>query len=255
MLENITPVVLTWNEAENVGRCLERLRWAGRVVVVDSGSDDATSSIVGGFPNAVLVTRAFDRHADQWNFAVHETGIVTEWVLALDADYMIPPELVAEMGALLPDGGIAGYRARFRYVVAGRPLRGSLYPPVMVLFRRSAGRYIQDGHTQVLEVSGRVGELNHRIDHDDRKPLRRWLLNQDRYIEAEAEKLISMPRGSLSIPDRLRKALLAPFLVVPYTLFVKGTILDGLAGLHYTWQRAVAEMILAMKLIERRLRG
>ena len=73
MLGDITPVILTYNEAPNIGRALERLRWAKGVVVVDSGSTDETPSIAAGFPNVRTVVRPFDSHARQWRFAVEET--------------------------------------------------------------------------------------------------------------------------------------------------------------------------------------
>src|SRR5690349_23826295 len=96
-LDEITPVILSFNEAPNIGRTLERLVWANRVVVVDSFSDDETGSIVARYLKAEMFQRRFDSHANQWNFAIHETGIDTDWVLALDADYQVPDELVREL--------------------------------------------------------------------------------------------------------------------------------------------------------------
>ena len=134
MLDQITPVILTYNEAPNIGRTLERLAWARDIVVVDSFSDDETLAIVDGTPRVRIFQREFDCHENQWNFALAETGISSEWVLALDADYLLTPELVTELDALRPEPGIAGYRARFVYCVNGRRLRGSAYPPVTVLY-------------------------------------------------------------------------------------------------------------------------
>src|SRR5215204_1989322 len=100
MLEQITPVILTRNEAPNIGRTLEQLCWAGDIVVVDSFSDDGTLEIVSGFPQVRVSQRMFDSHAEQWNFALRETGISSEWVLALDADYMLTPAFVEELKGL-----------------------------------------------------------------------------------------------------------------------------------------------------------
>src|SRR5690348_1584101 len=102
MLAHITPVILTYNEAPNIGRTLEALRWASAVVVVDSGSSDATTAIARRFPNVRIFERPFDDHATQWNFGISETGIATPWILALDADYVVPPELAEELRALEP---------------------------------------------------------------------------------------------------------------------------------------------------------
>ena len=196
-LERVTPVVLTWNEAPNIERVLAKLAWAREIVVVDSGSDDGTLEMLARNPKVRCVHRPFDRHERQWNFALGETGIATDWVLALDADYVLSDALVAEMAALAPDAGTAGYETRFRYCVRGRPLRGSLYPPVTTLFRRDRGRYEQDGHTQRIALDGAVHRLDGLVDHDDRKPLARWLASQERYATLEAE---SPPASAVARP-------------------------------------------------------
>ena len=122
MLEQITPLILTYNEAPNIARVLEKLRWARRIVVLDSGSDDTTAEIARGFANVELYQRRFDTHARQWNFGLQECGIDSEWVLALDADYVLTDSLVAELRSLQPGTEVSGFRARFRYLVSGRPL-------------------------------------------------------------------------------------------------------------------------------------
>ena len=106
MLADITPVILTYNEAPNIGRSLERLTWARQVVIVDSGSTDDTLAIAGRFPNVRAVQRPFDAHAQQWQFATTETGITSGWILRLDADYMMEPALRDEIEAVLQDGDV-----------------------------------------------------------------------------------------------------------------------------------------------------
>lgn len=254
MLDQITPVVLTYNEAPNIGRNLERLAWAREVIVVDSGSEDETAAIVGRFANARLVVRPFDSHAQQWTFAVQQTGITTPWVLRLDADYIVPRATIDEIGRLAPEADVGGYRAAFDYCVDGRPLRGSLYPPLPVLFRRDQVRFIQDGHTEKAEVAGGVRSLLGRIDHDDRKGLDRWLVSQFRYQRREVEKLTSTPWAQLSWGDRCRLTrVLGPPLVFLYCLLGKGLILDGWPGWFYALQRTTADLILSMLLIQRDL--
>src|SRR5438477_1836516 len=137
MLDQITPLILTYNEAPNIGRTLERLRWARDIVVVDSFSDDETLEIVSSFSQARVYQRAFDNFAAQWNFALKETGITSEWVLGLDADFVLTPELIDELRLLQPPQNTHGYRAPITYCVDGKALRCSLLPPLMVLYRRS----------------------------------------------------------------------------------------------------------------------
>ena len=123
-LETITPVVLTFNEAPNVRRVLQALSWAHRVVILDSGSDDGTLEIAAGFPNVSVFSRTFDTHAAQWQHALASTGIETEWVLAMDADYLATPGLVEEIRTLDPPEDVSGYETSFTYCIHGRPLPG-----------------------------------------------------------------------------------------------------------------------------------
>ncbi len=184
-------------------------------------------------------------------FCFEETGITSEWVLAIDADYVLTPDLVEELKALKPPTGINGYQARFLYCVHGKPLRGSAYPPVTVLYRREHAIYQQDGHTQRVAIDGEVRELRSPILHDDRKPLTHWLKSQDRYMRLEIVHLRGSKKVDPSFPDRLRKTrVLFPFVIFFYCLFVKGAIRDGWAGVYYAFQRMLAEILLALYLIE-----
>ena len=254
-LGDVSPLILTYNEAPNIGRCLERLGWAKDIVVVDSVSTDETIEVIGRYPRARLFQRRFDAHANQWNYGLKETGIGTEWVLGLDADYEVTDELVQEMRAIEPGVEVSAYYASFVYKVFGRPLRSGVYPPVAVLFRKKACDFVQDGHTHRLRVNeGVTGFLKSPMVHDDRKPLRRWLCSQSRYMDLEAEKLLHTPNRELGLADRLRKKIiLAPLMAFAYSLIAKRGILDGWAGWHYAFQRMIAEGILSLKLIEKRL--
>ena len=254
VLDHITPVILTYNEAPNLARTLGRLTWAREIVVVDSGSSDGTQAIAAQHPGVRVVERPFTTHAEQWNFAIQATGITAEWVLALDADFVLSDEVIAEIGALNPPEGVDGYRASFDYCIDGRPLRGAAYPPVVVLFRRARAHYRQDGHTQRVHVAGRVDDLRGRIRHDDRKPLSHWLASQSRYMKLEADKLTQAGAGSLGLVDRLRNAIvIMPPLMFLYCYLWRGGILDGKAGLYYALQRSAAELVLSLHLLERRL--
>lgn len=248
----ITATILTYNEAPNIGRVLERLGWCGQVLILDSGSNDETLAIAARFTNVRVEQRAFDNMENQRN---HLRSLVrTPWALALDADYLVSQALADEILALPEQPAEDCYEVGFRYLIAGHPLRGSLYPAKRVFYRPQRVRYVQDGHAEQIEVSGAVGVLRGRIDHDDRKPLSRWLMGQDRYAREDAAKLLASAWSELRLQDKLRRLMVpAPLLVVPYTLLVRGVILDGLPGWRYALERLIAECLLALRLIEARL--
>src|ERR1051326_4289395 len=181
----VTPVILTRDEQPNILRTLNQLTWAGEVVVVDSGSTDKTPEIARDFRNVRFFTRDLDTLAAQWTFAVSQAK--TPWVLTLDADYFVPRSFVDELQSLDPTR--AGYIAEFDYAMNGKKLRGSLYPPRVVLVRRDACTFYMDGHTQRVRVDGETAMLGTRFVHDDRKSFKRFVARQRVFSRSEAEQI------------------------------------------------------------------
>lgn len=252
MLDQITPLILTFDEEPNIARVLDKLGWAKRILVIDSGSTDATLDILAAHPAVEVVHRAFDSFAGQCNSGLER--VTTPFVLSMDADYVLSDALVAEIAGLAPDPAVDGYRTRFRYVVHGRRLSATLYPPRVTLYRPERARYEDFGHGHKLAIPGPVRDLAGTIDHDDRKPLSRWLASQQRYAVREIDYLLSAPRETLSRTDRLRlTGWPAPILVFFYTLLAKRCLFDGLPGWHYVLQRTYAEVLMCLELAERRL--
>lgn len=245
-------MIITFNEAPNLARCLDRLSWASRILIVDSGSTDATLTIARAYPHVDLVERGFDDFASQCNFGL--SRITTPWVLSLDADYALSETLEREI-TTLREGAAQGYAAAFVYRINGRALRGGLYPPRTILYRARGAAYRNEGHGHRVEVPGPVARLAGKVYHDDRKPLATWFDSQRRYARREADYLLTAPQRALGWPDRLRRmGWPAPPLVFLYALLVKGCILDGWPGWFYVLQRTAAEIMIALELADRRLR-
>ena len=253
LIETITPLIITFDEVSNIARALDKLLWARRIVVVDSGSTDGTLDVLARYPQVALFKRAFDSFANQCNFGLAQ--VESEWVLSLDADYEISDGLVAELSSLRETEGVVGYRASFIYRIYGRPLRGTLYPPRIVLYRVKNAHYTNEGHGHQVNISGDVRALRGVIYHDDRKRLSRWFTTQQSYAKLEADYLLKAKKEVLSVSDRLRRmAWPAPIAVFFYVLVVKGCLFDGWRGWFYALQRTLAESMIALQVIDRRLR-
>jgi glycosyltransferase involved in cell wall biosynthesis len=252
MLDQITPMIITYNEIANIQRVLDALHWAKAILVIDSGSTDGTLDVLSADPRITVVTRAFDSFAQQCNFGL--SHIKSPFVMSMDADYVVTPELVVELAAMTPGAQDCGFRTAFTYCVHGRPLRGTLYPPRITIYRPDMAHYVDVGHAHQLQPQGVVHNLSARIRHDDRKPIRRWLNAQIGYAEREADHLLGAKPGTLGFADRMRRmAWPAPFMALGYTLIAKRGLLDGWAGWHYTLQRVFAELLLCLLIVEKRL--
>src|ERR1700680_1375966 len=246
---DVTPLILTFNERENIGRTLAALSWAKQIVIIDSFSTDETIAIAkASCANITIAQRRFDTHATKWNFGLAQ--IRTPWVLTLDADYELSRELIGEIAELKPSDAVSAYEARFQFRIFGRNLRACVYPPRPILFRTERCTYYDDGHTQKLAINGAARHLSGAVYPDDRKPLSSWMRAQDRYATIEARYLVATPVAQLNFPDRLRrKVVLAAPLMFFYLLFAQGLLLDGWPGWFYVCQRTIAELLLSIRLL------
>ncbi|UOE51900.1 glycosyltransferase family 2 protein [Mucilaginibacter sp. SMC90] len=245
----VTAIILTKNEEPNLKRVLDRLTWLQRVVILDSFSTDATLDIANSYPNVEVFQRKFDTHGNQWNYGL--SLLKSKWALTLDADYVLTPEFIEETKSIVANPQDIAYETTFKFLVFGRKLFADNTTPRPVLFDIDKCMYYDDGHTQRLKINGTTGRYKSYILHDDRKSLSRWLSNQDGYAIKESKKLVNEPASEMPLSGKIRKTkVLAPFLVFFHCLFVKRLIFNGWEGWHYTLQRTMVEILLAIRLIE-----
>ena len=248
----VTPLVLTYNEESNIARTLESLRWAKRVVVLDSFSSDNTECICRSFPHVDWHVRALGfSHRKQWEFGVHATGIDTEYVLALDADMVVSPEFPEELSSSFLPGNFPGGWVRFKYRVLGNQLVGSIYPTQLRLFKPSLVKIAQKGHTQEFSSTGPLYGFKSYVIHDDRKSLERWVSSQVAYSALEA-KLIQSGETS-RLWNRLRCLGVTPLIAAAIAYVRAGGPLCGTAAIRYAYERTLYECILVIRLLSDRI--
>jgi glycosyltransferase involved in cell wall biosynthesis len=244
----VTPVILTYNEGVNIHSTLSSLAWVPRIIVLDSGSTDETERIARSFDNVEWFERAFDSHRAQWLYAIQETAIATDYVLALDADMRPAPGFREELGAFLERKDFAGAWIPFEYRMLGRGLMSSIYPTQIRLFRKDRVRIKQTGHSQVFEVDGPVSRFRSQLIHEDLKPMNRWLSNQVNYASLEAARIRQMPKKSFK--DRLRMLGISPAIWGAYAYMKAGGPLRRGAAGAYAYERLIFEAILARMLAQ-----
>lgn len=189
----VSVTVITWNEEERLRRCLESVAWADEIVVVDAGSEDKTVEIARGFTDHVLV-RPWDGFAPQKNFAVERAS--GEWVLSLDADEEVSPELAVEIRRVIAAPSAEGYAMPRRNIFWGRWVRhGLLYPDWQVrLFRRGRGRFVERQVHESVEVDGRVDRLAGALVHRSYRDVADFVARTNRYTTLAADEWVRRGR-------------------------------------------------------------
>ena len=222
----LSVVVITKDEESAIGRCLDSVRWADEIVVLDSGSTDRTVEIAREHGARVEVSADWPGFGPQKNRALALAG--GEWVLSLDADEWVPEDLAAEIrGAIAAPDGHAGFELPRSSSFCGREMRHSGWWPdhILRLFRRDAARFSEDiVHERVL-LDGRVGRLTRPLRHESFVSLHEVVDKMNRYSTAGAQMRVMRGKGG-SVGAAVARGLWA--FVRTYVL--RAGFLDGREG-------------------------
>lgn len=225
-MSKLSVIIITKNEADNIHACLESVAWADEIVVVDSGSSDDTVNICKALDAQVHTTTDWPGFGVQKNRALsHATG---EWVLSLDADERVTPELRSEIEAALNDPyGHVAFRMPRLSSFCGRFMRHSGWHPDYVtrLFDRGAARFSDDLVHERLIVNGSVGTLRQSLLHETFSDLEELLTKINQYSTAGALMLSEKNKTA-----SLKKAVGHAFWAFFRTYIIRAGFLDGREG-------------------------
>ncbi len=264
----VSILILTYNEENNLPRCLTAIDWCDDIIVVDSGSTDTTVEIAQR-AGARVVYRAFDNFANQRNFGLSEGKPHHEWVLHLDADEVPTLEFRKSLEVLQPKGGIDAYRVPSKIILYDHWLRyAGMYPAYQVrLGHRERLRFRQVGHGQRETLPQSCVDTFDEpyLHYNFSQGLGAWLRRHVKYAEDEAHLLVSLrgsKRSSQNTVDggddgtgRRRKLkemsarlplLLRPIARFCYVLVWRRGILDGRYGILYAFMLSVYEGMVAI---------
>jgi glycosyltransferase involved in cell wall biosynthesis len=256
----VTVVIPTRNEARHLARCLESVRRFSEVYVVDSQSTDSTVEIARAFGAEVVQFHYRGGWPKKRQWALDSLPFENGWVLLLDADEILTPDLAVEIGEAIRDPNLMGYRVFLRLNFLGRELRfGGNGFWKLSLFRRGKGRFEcrlrdQDQSMSDIEVhehvivGGRVGKLHHALSHQNVESLDRYLIKHNEYSNWEARVLLQGTEQRDELPPKLfgnqaqrRRWLKKRFFGLPgsplffflYKYILRLGFLDGVPGLIY----------------------
>lgn len=263
---SVSVMIFTLNEELHLPSCLDALAWCDDVIVVDSFSTDRTEEICRERDVRFFQNR-FEGFGKQRNWALVNTEPKHEWILILDADERVTPELRAELDRVLPTAPdyVAAYRLKRRFYMWGRWLRrSSLYPTWVVrVVRRGRVRYVNRGHAETQEVDGDIETLEEDLIDENKKGIEAWLVRQAKYARKEAEYELreqGKPMRAAEIlstdPLARRAALKRMFWRMPgrsaayfaYSYLLRGGFTEGRDGLTFCVMKSLyQQMIVATK--------
>jgi len=240
----LSVIIITKNEASHIGRCLESVSWADEIIVLDSGSQDDTVAICHQYTDKVYET-------DWPGFGVQKQRALDmaagDWVLSIDADETVTPELRMEIERALQQQEFQGYEIPRLSSYCGRQMRhGGWWPDhVLRLFRRDCGKFTDSAVHERIIVQGRTGQLITPLLHDAFVSLDEVLHKVNCYSSLGAEMLYQKgTRSSIS------KAIFKAIWTFMRTYFLKLAILDGRQGLLLSISNAEGTYYKYVKLLE-----
>lgn len=271
----VSVVILAHNEEGNIAECLRSCAWSDDVHVLDSGSTDRTVEIAREL-GATVHHNPFTSFGQQRNWAIDNIRCRHPWQFHLDADERFTQELVREMCDLLGPEGLSSDRVAYRVpnkmIFLGKWLRRSGgYPAYQVrLIRTGKCRFMDFGHGQREQCDGPIGTLEHPyIHYSFSKGLVEWFRKHNAYSDREAHEAITLLRDAggrakswreLLSRDPLQRRRAAKNLSYSlrfralfrfgYNYFIRGGLLDGIAGLRYCAMISMYEYWTELKITE-----
>jgi glycosyltransferase involved in cell wall biosynthesis len=227
----LSVAIITLNEEANLPRMLASIAWADEIVIVDSGSTDATRGIAQSY-GARFVTEPWRGFAAQKNFAL--SLCTSEWVLALDADESVTPELAASMQkAIAAPPSHTAYALPRRNLFLGRWIRnGGYYPDAKLrLFPRGQGTFQETPVHETAVFAGNVESLDGDLLHDAYPTLASYLDHMQRYSTLGASIAVARGRTGRGLLGFLDGVLLNPLATFVYNYVLRAGFLDGREGL------------------------
>ncbi|RFO95805.1 glycosyl transferase family 2 [Rhodoferax lacus] len=264
---NISVLILTKNEQQDLPGCLTSVQWSDDVHVLDSHSTDDTVALAQA-AGAHTTLRAFDGYASQRNFGLR-LPFKHQWVLIVDADERIPASLVAEMQAFATSApeSVGAARMRRRDIWWDTWLRHAQISPFYVRLVKAGRAHYEREVNEVLVVDGDIHDLNEAFDHYPfSKGLDHWIAKHNVYSRMEAEVIASgqgiQPSWKTALFGRdfnerrgHQKAIFyrlpgRPLIKFLYMLVVRRAFLDGAAGIRYASLQAIYEYMIVLKVKE-----
>jgi glycosyltransferase involved in cell wall biosynthesis len=244
-MRGLSVAIITYNEERHIGDCIRSCEAiADDVVVLDSFSRDRTEEIARGFPKVRFSQHAFDGHVEQKNRALALCR--NEWVLSLDADERLTPELLEEIRRLEP-GDRHGFRMPRVTFAMGRPMRhAGMYPDRKFrLFQRSRARWTGENPHDYIVVDGRVGDLRGDILHYSFRDLADQVDTVNRF-----SSIVAFNRAHRRRPFRAAVAALKPVVKFLEIYVWKRGFLDGFPGFAVAIVSAFATFLNLSKVYE-----
>lgn len=230
--KRLSAVIITKNEEDKISRCLESIKWADEIVVVDDLSKDDTVEICQDFGAKVISHNSDGNFDRQRNIGIDNAQ--GEWILQMDADEVVSDKLKCEIIKMLESNSdCSGFKFKRRNYFFDKPLNyGGWYHDFLRLFRKEAGRYIGGSVHELVKVDGKIGHINADMEHYMFQSISQIVERQNYYTSKDAERLLR-ERGIVGKKELRYHLSIKPLKLFWKTYFRKQGFRDGIYGLIY----------------------
>ena len=209
---NISVLIITYNESSNIESCIKALDWTDDIIVLDSFSSDLTCDIALKL-GARIYKNKFVHFSDQRNYGLNNINFKYDWVLHLDADEIVTPELYKEMIEVIKKNKLKNdydaFQISSKMIFFGKWIKySSMYPVYQVrLGHKYKLRFKRDGHGQYEDMPfSRIGTLNEPyIHHSFSKGISNWIEKHNHYSEDEAKVIIDFEKEKINLSNLISK--------------------------------------------------
>jgi len=232
-MNTVSAVISVKNEAHQIRDCLEHIKWADEIIIIDNESTDDTVKICKEYTQKIYSYNKSALIPHLQNLGIQKA--TKEWILILDADVIVPEKAKQEILLKIQNPKCVGYYLPHRMVAFGKEMKYALFCNILKLFRNGQGYFDANSAHCTLKIKGKIGRLKNHFLHYAHLNIETFVRKMNLYTSQDAKKIAENGKGGL-LNKKIRKIglynlLIEPVLYGNYLYFNKKYYKDGKYGL------------------------
>ena len=253
-MSTLSIVIAVKNEAHQIRNCLEHVKWADEIIIIDNGSTDDTVKICREYTKRIYSHNKPALIPYLQNIGINKA--TKDWIIILDADVIIPEKAKQEILTRIQNTEYVGYYLPHRMVAFGKEMNHALFCNILKLFKNGCGEFDCSSAHCTLRIKGKIGTLRNCLLHYAHPDIETFVKKMNLYTSQDAKKIVENKKGGL-LNKRITKVgiynlLIEPVLYANYLYFKKKYYKDGKYGLIISVLMAFYLFLERAKILEKK---